>query len=55
MVGDVTNIQSIEDTANWKQEVDEIVASTDSPIPIVLCLNKVDKLQGVDETTLEYI
>lgn len=55
MVGDITSVQSIEDTANWKQEVDDIVATAGAPIPIVLCINKVDKLQGVDESKLEYI
>ena len=47
MVADITNMQSIEDTAHWKEEVDEIVAVNGSPIPIVLCLNKLDKLDEV--------
>ena len=45
MVGDITNTESIEDTARWKQEVDEIVSTVDNPIPIVLCTNKLDKLR----------
>lgn len=49
MVGDITHIQSIEDTARWKQEVDEIVSTVDSPIPIVLCINKLDKLKENQE------
>ena len=55
MVADIANIQSIEDTAQWKQEVDEIVSVNGAPIPIVLCVNKVDKLEDMDETSLDYL
>ena len=44
MVADISNIDSIEDTAQWKLEVDDICAVNENPIPIVLCLNKVDKI-----------
>ena len=55
MVGDITSVQSIEDTANWKHEVDEIISVNNTPIPIVLCINKVDKLRGVDESCLSQL
>jgi hypothetical protein len=35
--------------------VDDIVATAGAPIPIVLCINKVDKLTGVDDSKMEYI
>ena len=54
MVADITNEASIEDTARWKQEVDEIVSSNDSPIPIVLCLNKFDLItEGKESSELQ--
>ena len=54
MVADIGNMQSIEDTAQWKQEVDEIVSSNDSPIPIVLCLNKFDLItEGKESSELQ--
>lgn len=49
MVADIENLQSIEDTAQWKQEVDEIVSVNGQPIPIVLCVNKVDVIEQVDD------
>ena len=49
MVGDITNPESIEDTSRWKQEVDDIVSTVDSPIPIVLCANKLDRLTENDQ------
>lgn len=49
MVADIENLQSIEDTAQWKQEVDEIVSVNGQPIPIVLCVNKVDAIEQVDD------
>ena len=55
MVADITSIQSIEDTAQWKQEVDEIVSVNGHPIPIVLCLNKVDTIEDTDESQLDYL
>ena len=55
MVADITSIQSIEDTAQWKQEVDEIVSVNGHPIPIVLCVNKVDTMEGTDESQLDYL
>ena len=51
MVADITNESSIEDTARWKQEVDEIVSTADSPIPIVLCLNKMDLIAEGQEAS----
>ena len=55
MVADITNMQSIEDTAHWKEEVDEIVAVNGSPIPIVLCLNKLDSLDDVPAEDQDYL
>ena len=55
MVADITNESSIEDTARWKQEVDEILAVNGQPIPIVLCVNKVDAIDGIDESNLDYL
>ena len=53
MVADIANVQSIEDTAQWKLEVDEICSVNENPIPIVLTLNKVDKIRDTDEANLE--
>jgi len=53
MVADITNMQSISDSAEWKEEVDEIVSVNGAPIPIVLCLNKVDLIQDLDEANLD--
>ena len=55
MVADIENIQSIEDTAQWKQEVDEIVSVNGQPIPIVLCANKADRFENIDESQLDYL
>ena len=44
LVGDITDIDSIEATAKWKEEVENIVSLSDSPIPMVLALNKYDLL-----------
>lgn len=54
MVADIKSPQSVDDTAQWKQEVDEILSVNGRPIPIVLCLNKVDMIDTVDESNLEY-
>lgn len=45
LVGDITDPASIEATAEWKQQVEEIVAVNDSPIPMILALNKVDLIE----------
>ena len=42
LVGDINDIDSIEATAKWKEQVEEIVALNDSPIPMVLAVNKFD-------------
>ena len=44
LVGDINEIDSIEATAKWKNQVEEIVAQNDSPIPMVLAVNKVDTI-----------
>lgn len=38
-------MESIEATAKWKEQVEEIVALNDSPIPMVLAVNKVDLVE----------
>ena len=48
-MGDITDADSIEATAKWKSQVEEIVAQADSPIPMVLALNKVDLLEEAME------
>ena len=55
MVADITNLQSIDDTAQWKQEVDDILSAQGAPIPIVLCVNKVDRIENIDEANLDYL
>ena len=55
MVADITNVSSIDDAAQWKQEVDEIVSVNGAPIPIVLCLNKFDAINSVEESNLDYL
>ena len=42
LVGDITDAGTIEATAEWKQQVEEIVAVSDTPIPMILAVNKVD-------------
>ncbi len=42
LVADINEIGSIEDAANWKVEIENIVAQNDSPIPMVLAVNKFD-------------
>lgn len=49
MVGDITDADSIEATSKWKGQVEEIVAQADSPIPMVLALNKVDLIEEAIE------
>ena len=44
LVGDITDLESIEACARWKETVEEIVALNDSPIPMVLAVNKSDLL-----------
>ena len=48
MVADITNTESIRNTAQWKQEVDDIVSVNGQPIPIVLCVNKYDAITDID-------
>ena len=45
LVGDICDMESIESTATWKDQVEEIVAMNDSPIPMILALNKVDLVE----------
>jgi predicted Zn-dependent peptidase len=40
LVGDITDASTIEATAEWKEQVEEIIAAHDSPIPMILAVNK---------------
>ena len=42
LVGSLTDPGSIEQTAEWKQQVEEVVAVNDTNIPMILALNKLD-------------
>ena len=42
LAADITDGKSLDDLARWKQEVDDIVASSGTPIPMVLVVNKYD-------------
>jgi GTPase SAR1 family protein len=46
-VGDLTEPSSIEVLAEWKQQVEEIIEG--SPIPMILCANKLDLLEEMEE------
>jgi GTPase SAR1 family protein len=52
LVGDINDIDSIEATAKWKEQVEEIVALNDSPIPMVLAINKCDMIAAKEEKGL---
>ena len=54
LVSDITDAKSLEDAASWKEEVDQVVASNGSPIPMVLASNKLDLLSGDEEELYEY-
>ena len=41
--------------SQWKQEVDDILSAQGAPIPIVLCVNKVDRIENIDEANLDYL
>lgn len=43
-VGDLTDTATIEILAEWKAQVEEIIAGVETPIPMVLCGNKCDML-----------
>jgi GTPase SAR1 family protein len=45
LVGSLTDPNSIESTAEWKQQVEEVVAVNDSKIPMILALNKYDLIE----------
>ncbi len=49
LVGDITDAASIEATAEWRQQVEEIVAVNDSPIPMILAINKLDLIEEKEE------
>ena len=55
MVASITDTQSIQDTAQWKQEVNEIVQENGQPIPMILCVNKVEEVVDIDDSNLEYL
>ena len=49
LVADITDCKSLDDLARWKQEVDDIVATCGTPIPMVLAMNKYDLLQEQEQ------
>ena len=49
LVGDITNPETIEATAEWKTQVEEVVAVNDSNIPMILALNKYDLIKGAED------
>ena len=50
LVGDITDQGSIESTAEWKNQVEEIVAVNDSPIPMILAVNKYDIIEEAENS-----
>ena len=50
LVGSLTDPNSIESTAEWKQQVEEVVAVNDSKIPMILALNKYDLIEEKSAT-----
>jgi small GTP-binding protein len=53
LVGDITDENSILATAKMKEQVDEIIAVDDTPIPMILAINKVDLCEVKEECGLE--
>lgn len=53
LVGDITDQASIEATAEWKEQVEEIISAHDSPIPMILAVNKADLCREKEERGLE--
>jgi len=53
LVGDITDENSILATAEWKEQVEEIIAAHDSPIPMILAVNKVDLCEEKEARGLE--
>ena len=48
-VGDLTQVDTIEICAEWKNQVEEVLTG-DAPIPMFLCGNKVDLLKEIEES-----
>ena len=46
---DITDKKSLEDCARWKQEVDDIIATAGTPIPMVLVSNKYDLIKKFED------
>ncbi len=49
LVADINEGKSLDDLAKWKQEVDDIVATSGTPIPMVCVLNKYDLVLPAEE------
>ena len=50
MVADISNRESIEETINWKEQVDASVAlKNNEPIPMILVINKYDLIENLEE------
>ena len=54
LAADITDSKSLSDLARWKQEVDDIVATSGTPIPMVLVLNKYDLVSSYEEQGEEF-
>ena len=51
VVADITNQDSLENTLNWKEQVDTHVAMPNgNPIPMILVVNKYDLIQSIEES-----
>ena len=54
VVCDISNRESIEETINWKEQVDINVAlKNNEPIPMILVVNKFDLVENIAEEDLE--
>ena len=50
VVADISNRESIEETINWKEQVDANVAlKNNEPIPMILVINKYDLIESLEE------
>ena len=49
LVADIMNEKSLDDLAKWKKEIDDLIATDGTSIPMVLALNKFDLVQEKEE------
>jgi len=49
VVADITNRESLENTINWKDQVDNHIALPNgNPIPMILVVNKYDLIENIE-------